>query len=335
MTILAVLVVSLNLNLPAPPLPPNTLATPSSSLKARFLRVDFSGALTLVISVLSLLIGLDYAGNNSLFVPLAYIPLIISLFVFLIFTWIEHSLASEPFAPPHIVKERSIFSASSSNFFSFGSYMSLLFYIPLYYQVVVGLNASESGVRLLPAIFGTVTGSLGAGVVMEKTGGYYYLTVGGYTLQLVGTILIPIVPQVSWMSVGILIAGLGLGISVTASLIAIIATAGSKDQAVATAVSYLFRSLGTVVGVGVASMMVQEVLRKELRRRLEGQGDVEEIVSGVKRSLEFISELPEGTREIVKVCYGVAVKHAFWFSAGLCAVGVVSGLFIREKKLMR
>lgn len=42
-------------------------------------------------------------------------------------------------------------------------------------------------------------------------------------------------------------------------------------------VSYLFRSLGTVVGISVVSTATQETLRRQLYSRLSGNSDVEDV----------------------------------------------------------
>ena len=45
-----------------------------------------------------------------------------------------------------------------------------VFYIPLFYQAVDGLNAFDAGIRLLPGIIGAVIGSLASGFIIQKTG---------------------------------------------------------------------------------------------------------------------------------------------------------------------
>ena len=75
---------------------------------------------------------------------------------------------------------------------------------------------------------------------------------------------------------GIVANNLGIGAGITSTLVALIANAGPEDQAVATAVSYLFRSLGSVVGLSVGTTLTQEVLRQSLRKRLPGE-NVDEV----------------------------------------------------------
>lgn len=93
-----------------------------------------------------------------------------------------------------------------------------------------------------------------------------------------------------------------LGSGITTSLISLIANAGQEDQAIATAgtllsfrtvalltpaqnhaVSYLFRSLGSVVGLSVGSTLVQGTLRSTLHRKLSGT-DVDEVCESTSHS---------------------------------------------------
>jgi hypothetical protein len=333
-TLLAIAIVSIFLQLPTP-------EQSVADFKSRLYRVDFLGALVLVLAVLSLLIGLDKAGNLSLTSPVVITSLSIALILFATFVYVESFIAAEPFAPPHIVKERTILASCLANYFAFASHMAVLFHVPLYYQAVDALSAREAGMRLLPVILGAVSGSLGGGIVMQKTGKYYWLTFGAYCLPVLGDMAVlfssaaAVAPTIktTGFSLGLLFGGLGNGIGVTTTLVALIAAAGSKDQAVGTAMSYLFRALGTVTGVSVGAMLMQGRLRAELMQRLGSGEEAERIVRGVRGSLEFIETLPEGTRVIVRACYRDAMQVAFGFAIVLAVCAVVSCAFIRERRL--
>ncbi|KAA8908240.1 major facilitator superfamily domain-containing protein [Sphaerosporella brunnea] len=332
-TLLAIAIVSIFLQLPAP-------EQSGTDFKTRLYRVDFLGAAVLVLAVLSLLIGLDKAGNLSLTSPVVITSLSIALALFATFTYVESFIAAEPFAPPHVVKQRTILASCLANFFSFASHMTVLFFVPLYYQAVEALSARQAGMRLLPAIAGGVSGSLAGGLLMQKTGKYYWLTVSSYCLPVLGSAAVLVstsaaaaTTTTTGISFGILSSGFGNGIGVTTTLVALIAAAGSKDQAVATAVSYLFRALGTVSGVSLGAMLVQGRLRTGLERRLGSGDEAAEIVRRVRGSMDFIATLPDELRAAVRECYRDAVHVAFGLSLLLAVCAVVSSVFIREKRL--
>jgi hypothetical protein len=46
---------------------------------------------------------------------------------------------------------------------------SVIYNLPLYYQVVLNLSAAGSGLRLIPNSIGASLGSLGYGLLMAKT----------------------------------------------------------------------------------------------------------------------------------------------------------------------
>ncbi|MCJ1373392.1 hypothetical protein MMC20_004620 [Loxospora ochrophaea] len=290
----------------------------SSGWKAKLRRVDFPGAVVLVAAVFTLLLGLDRGSNVAWSSPITIASLCVSFPLFISFVLVEQYYAAEPFAPGHIIFERSLFACYLCNFFSFGGWLSALFYIPLFFQAVDGFNATQAGVRLLPGIIAGVSGSLFAGLLMQKTGKYYWLTVIAYSFLTVGMVPILlctglVVNSTYGISLGLVINGFSNGIGVTTTLIGLIANAAPQDQAVATACSYLFRSLGSVVGLSLSATVVQQSLRVQLRNRLGSGKDADRIVQGVRESLEYIKTLNPEIAEIVRQCYGSATTAGFGF----------------------
>ena len=214
--------------------------------KTKFGRVDFPGALILICAIFTLLLGLDRGSNVAWRAPISIVCLCLSLPLFLAFVFVELKLAAEPFAPGRIIFEKSLVACYLCNFFSFAGFLSVIFYLPLFFQAVDGFTATQAGVRILPAIASGVTGSLFGGVLMQRTGKYYWLTVSAYTFLTLG--LIPILLFTGIVAnntygilVGFSIGGFSNGIGITTSLIGLIANASHQDQAITTACSYLFR----------------------------------------------------------------------------------------------
>ncbi|KIJ23971.1 hypothetical protein M422DRAFT_62375 [Sphaerobolus stellatus SS14] len=273
----------------------------------KFRRIDILGAIALVTAVFSLLFGLDRGSNISWLSSISYGSLIASL--------VTPSLAKEPFAPKHIIVNASLIGSYLTNFFAFGASLSAIFHVSLYAQAVQGKSASETGALLIPAIFAGVTGSLLAGFIMQKTGKYKWLTSGSLISMIAGTNIQTFFTCVDQFISGLVLIRLGGGSSVTTTLIALIANVTAADQAVAIAVSYLFRSLGGVVGISLGSALVQNTLRVYLADKLTGRGlDVEEIVRHVRESLSYIDTLDPATRVIVRSSYEKAVASAFWLT---------------------
>lgn len=108
-----------------------------------------------------------------------------------------------------------------------------------------------------------------------------------------------------------------------------------EDQAVVTACSYLFRSLGSVIGVSLSSTVVQQLLRDRLRTGLHNSKNIDQIVESVRKSLDFIKTLDPTTAKIVRDSYGWSINKGFAFMVGVVFFTLFSSFFIREKKLNR
>lgn len=119
----------------------------------------------------------------------------------------------------------------------------------------------------------------------------------------------------------------------TTTLVALLSNASKDDTAVVIACSYLFRSLGSAMGVSIASAILQQVLRSQLAARLGSGEAAAEIEERVRESLDYIKELPPLTAEIVRRCYQVASMTVLGFSAFPMALAFVSSFFVRERSL--
>ncbi|KAA8908235.1 MFS multidrug transporter [Sphaerosporella brunnea] len=215
-------------------------------------------------------------------------------------------IAAEPFAPPHVVKQRHDprlgLANSSPSPRTYGAFFRAAL-LP------------SAGMRLLPAIAGGVSGSLAGGLLMQKTGKYYWLTVSSYCgLPVLGSAAVlvlhlcrrrpPPQPQAS-ASASSPPASETASASPPRSWRSSPAR-GSKDQARGHGrkhTSFSARS-GTVSGVSLRPRCWCRPLRTGLERRL-GSGDE------ARKSMDFIATLPDELRAAVRECYRDAVHVAF------------------------
>ncbi|KAF9558590.1 member of the major facilitator superfamily, partial [Agrocybe pediades] len=327
-TIVAIVAVSFSLHLPQ---------RETGDFKTKLKRVDYGGAVTLILTVFFLLYGLDRGGNIA-WKDRYTIGSFIGFGIFaILFTFIEMEFAAEPFAPKRIIVNRSLIASYLANFFAIAGAFTQLFHFALYLQAVQGKSASEAGLYLIVAVIGGLTGSLSGGLIIQATGKFYRITVLGALGLLIGTVMVTLtsgilVACVAGLTIGLVISSVGNGSLITTSLISLIANAGQADQAIATAVSYLFRSLGSVVGLSIGSTLVQSTLRSSLHRRLSGE-NTEEIIRNVRESLKYLEKLDPATRAVVVGSYEDAIHNTFWFSVIMAACAFLSSLFIKEKVL--
>ncbi|KAK4547157.1 hypothetical protein LTR36_001378 [Oleoguttula mirabilis] len=305
-------------------------------------RVDFLGAAVLISAVFTLLLALDRGSNVSWTATITVVSIAICIPLFALFVLVETKVAREPCAPGHIIFNRTMFACYLCYFFSIAGWLAALFYLPLYFQVVEGLSATGAGVRLIPSIISGVAGSLAGGYYMRKTGKYYWLTVVAYAFFLVGmTIILLCSGAVVHSTVGIILAmslsGFSSGIGGTSALIALLANASREDQAVATACSYLFKSLGSVFGISMSATLANQALKSSLASELPSLGlskeEALQIAEMVRQSLENLRGLAPDVRAIVVDAYAKSTTAAQGCGLGLVAGAAISAWFISEKAL--
>ena len=81
--------------------------------------------------------------------------------------------------------------------------------------------------------------------------------------------------------------------------------------------------------------MLQHFLRSNLNRVLQNSDGIDEIVNGVRGSLDYIKTLNPDIQGTVRSEYGASVRIAFIFQMCLFLASFVATCWIREKKLDR
>ena len=114
----------------------------------------------------------------------------------------------------------------------------------------------------------------------------------------------------------------------------LVSNVSATDQAVATASAFLFRSLGAAVGVSLVGVLIQGVLRTNLRFSLD-PAEADEILRNIAQGLDYIKELPAPKRAVVRGCYSDGIQAGFAMCIALLVVATFSVFWWREKKLSR
>ncbi|KAL0931824.1 major facilitator superfamily transporter [Colletotrichum truncatum] len=303
--------------------------------REKFRRIDFLGAACLVAAVIALLVGLDAGSNRGWSNPVTVAGLASAPALFAVFVLVEMRVASHPFAPGHIIFDRSLFAGYLTNFFGVAAHIASIFFLPLFFQAVQGASATQAGAYLVPAMIASVIASVGAGVIMKRTGKYYKLTILAY-----GLMLVAVAPTVATLYLrstpgvvsSMALLALGGGAGITTTLVALLSNASVEDTAVVVACSYLFRSLGSSIGISVCSAVLQQVLRAQLAVRLDGD-EARKIEEKVRESLDYIRELEPSVAAEVRASYQVATLGAMVPMTAFLVLAFGATFFIRERGL--
>ncbi|ESZ93689.1 MFS multidrug transporter [Sclerotinia borealis F-4128] len=309
---------------------------PKKSERSKLSRVDFMGSFALILTLILLLLGLNSGGNivpwNH---PLVYVSLPLSLASLLGFIYIELYLASEPIIPVRLLANRTVVAACLTNWFVTMVIFMILFYVPLYYQVR-GESTTAAGMRLIPQSIGASIGSLGSGIIMNRTGKYKSISLITLTMLVIGTALLSTLNSNSpdWpIYIYLTLTGIGYGATLTTTLLAIISAVSHDHHSVITSASYAFRSTGSTIGITIASAVYQNILKSDLWEKFGDQPDAENVIGKIRNSFDELDRLPVGWREGVVECYMHAFRGVFLTAVGLALLMAAAGACMRQNVL--
>ena len=301
-------------------------------------RVDFLGAFTLVASLVLLLLGLNSGGNivpwNH---PLIYASLPLSVVILLVFIYVEDRVAAEPIIPVRLLMNQSVLAACLTNWFGTMSVFALMYYGPVYFEVVRGISAAGAGTLFIPQSVGAAVGSLGSGSIMRWTGKYRLLNLCMQIMMVAAAALIlatfnatvqPVTPFIF-----LFMNGTAYGSLLTVTLISLIAAVDHKYQAVITSTSYAFRSTGSTIGITIASAVFQNLLKKGLFARFGDQPDAADRIRRIRDNVNEVKHLPPGWREGAIEAYVDALRGVWVDVLGFAIITFFVSLFIKQQVL--
>lgn len=154
-------------------------------------RVDFTGAVLLVVAISIQLIGLSLGGNELPWSSGWVIACLLGSIVLLaIFVFIEATTTAIPIIPMRQLRGRNPISIQIANLCAGTAAYAYLFMLPLFFQVVLLDSATRAGARLAIPSLATPIGGIIAGVVMSRFGRLLSLVRLGAVLMTLGNGLV-------------------------------------------------------------------------------------------------------------------------------------------------
>ena len=87
-------------------------------------------------------------------------------------------------------------------------------------------------------------------------------------------------------------------------------------MAVGTGFGQLFRGIGQVGGVGIASSIFQSILDRELRARIDRPGpEAEDLVRRIRHSSKLVATLPPDLQRVARDSYAISLRAVFIYAA--------------------
>lgn len=302
--------------------------------------VDWMGSLTIVGGTLMLLLGLELGGVTYPWGSAKVICLIVfGLVVAGLFVLNEWKFARYPVMPLRIFKFRSNLAALGVCFCHGFVFISGTYYLPLYFQAVLGASPLLSGVYLLPFAISLSLVSAATGIFIKKTGKYLPpIWFGMFVLILGFGLFLDLDVTADWPKIILyqIVAGIGVGPNFQSPLIALQTMVAPRDIATATATFGFTRNLSTAISVVIGTVAFQNEMQKHFATLVASLGEeTAQLLSGgaAGASVGIVKQLPPAQQAVVRLAFFQSLEKMWILYVVIAAVGLLISLLIGNQKL--
>ncbi len=185
-------------------------------------KVDWLGGLLLMASAVVFMLVLTWGGNRYLWLSPTIMAMVgASIALALAFVWHARK-AEEPFLPLPLMGGTVVPYAMAAGGCALGAMLGLTVHLPLYYEVVYHLSASEAGLSLIPLAAVSTGGAAIAGRTMARARHYKRVAIIGNVCAALAGIALALTMLPLWALLALLsVFALGLGTTFPVTVVSI------------------------------------------------------------------------------------------------------------------
>lgn len=303
------------------------------SLREKINQLDPFGTTVFIPSIVCLLLALQWGGSlypwNSWRVILCLVMFGVLIIAFIAIQFWKQDLAT---VPPRILKQRSVWSAAWFAIFIGGSFFLIVYYLPLWFQAIKDVSATKSGIMNLAMLLGLIVVSIISGALVTITGYYTPFVIACSIISSIGAGLLTTFttstghPQ--WLGYSCLF-GLGLGLGLQQTLIAVQTVLPLKDVPTGTAVIMFAQTLGGALFLSVGQNIFSNQLLKNLRTYVPDFDPFYVLKIGATN----LKAVPPQFYQGVLTAYNKTLTQVFYVSVATAALSIFGALALEWKSV--
>ncbi|KAI0008828.1 MFS general substrate transporter [Xylariaceae sp. FL0662B] len=298
-------------------------------------RLDPLGTAFLVPSIVCLLLALQWGGSTYEWESWRIILLLV-LFGVLLFGFVTVQLLMPHTAtvPARVLTQRSVFAGTMFMYCVSGSMMMAFYFLPLWFQVVQGTSAIQSGINTLPLVLSLVVASILAGGLTQAIGYYVPSMIVCTSLMAVGLGLMStfrvVETSAHWIGYQFL-TGFGLGTGMQSSSLAAQAVLPKPDIPIGVSIMFFAQQLGGAIFTSVGQNLLSTYMVEHLEQ-IPGVDPDKVTSSGAQ---DLVNNVPPAYRPAVKQIYNDAISRINICGMGIVLVAFVASLFMEWKNIKK
>jgi EmrB/QacA subfamily drug resistance transporter len=301
----------------------------------RPVKIDYLGATLIAAGVSILLIWVTFVDNSFGWLSWQSAVMVVAGVVVLAAAWFVEGRAAEPVVPLPIVKRRTTALAIAASLAVGMAMYGGAVFLGQYFQVGRGYSPTRAGLLTIPMMLGLLVASTVAGRLISRHGHIKPYIVAGTATLVAGFVVLSVIDHRTplwYVALGMLLVGVGVGMSMQNLILAVQNTVPLRDIGAASGALTFFRSLGGTIGVSVLGAVLAHRVTADLAADLAAAG-LPAPRPGEGATALNLAALPDAVRAIVQSAYGDATGHIFLISVAVGLVGVVAALLLPRMTL--
>ncbi|MBF9130002.1 MFS transporter [Plantactinospora sp. S1510] len=217
-------------------------------------RIDWLGAALLSVGITAIVLVTTWGGNEYDWTSGQILGLAVLAVLSLVAFGLVERRVSEPILSLGLFANRNFAVISAIGFLLGFAMFGAMNFLPLFQQTVQGASATNSGLLLLPLMFGMLVVSIVVGRTITKTGRYRAFPIIGGIVMTVGMALLMMLDvHTSKLesSLYMVVLGVGMGFLMQTSMLIAQNSVEQKDLGAASGAATFFRSIGGSFGVSL------------------------------------------------------------------------------------
>ena len=266
----------------------------AATWREKLLQMDPVGAFMLIGALICYILALEYGGQRYAWSSSTVIGLLVgSVLIAIAFGFWEVFQGERAMIMPRLIKQRSILVCSIFTTLFAGSYLLVIYELPIYFQSVHNVSPTMSGVYNLPLIFGVTVAMTTSGALITKTGLAFPLKIAGAAIAVLGAGLLytfDLHTGIAKWVIFQLIAGVGWGLAYQVPLIVMQGICSPEDISSATAIILFCICFGGSCFVTAAQSIFVNQMIQTLPHNAPGVDPALVIVTGATQLRQVFTE---------------------------------------------
>ncbi|KAJ5169234.1 uncharacterized protein N7482_004828 [Penicillium canariense] len=299
-------------------------------------RMDPLGIAAFVPAIISILLTLQWGGTKYPWTDARIIALFVIFAVFgALWCSIQLWKQEEATVPPRLLKNRNVLGAVIHAMFLGGSFFVFSYYLPIWFQAIQQVSASDSGINTLPMVVSMIVCSALGGLLVNLLGYYTPLMFLGSGLLTIGcglcTTLRVHTAHSKWIGYQVII-GVGAGVGFQQCINALQTVLPLHDIPVGIAIITFAQSLSGALFISIAQNVFQNRLVENLSDYAPMVNPKAIIQAG---AANLAQRIPEESLPSVLYAYNIAVTQTFYVSVATAALSFVGAVLVEWKSMRK